>query len=360
MKRAACIALVALSGCSAIYDPGGFVRQVDGGRDGGMGGCTRALDCDDRRACNGVESCDFASGTCVPGAQALTGTPCSEGTGTVCVEGLCVAPVCGNTVIEPGEQCDDGANGNSSDGCTDECKIPCVSDLDCASLSNQCNRASCSVNVCVVTVITGTCSDNDPCTDGDACQNGLCRPTGPKDCTSFSNACSVGSCNPATGTCFSSPVNGGAACDDVDPCTTGTMCSSGACTGGAPTDCSPLNGACTMGLCDVAAGGCVASPINEGAACMGGSNVCQNGTCIPCGGIGQPCCAGSCSGTLSCANNICQDCGEPGEQCCGGATSCRSPATCSGANCCLPLGQPCTSDGQCCSLLCGGTCFIIG
>ena len=37
-------------------------------------------------------------------------------------------PVCGNAQVEPGEACDDGANGDDADGCDDRCQAPCGAD----------------------------------------------------------------------------------------------------------------------------------------------------------------------------------------------------------------------------------------
>jgi hypothetical protein len=79
------------------------------------------------------------------------------------------AAVCGNDDTEDGEDCDDGANGDDDDGCTDECTFTCVADLDCNDL-NACNGNETCVadtHVCIAgTPIT--CDDANFCTD-DAC-----------------------------------------------------------------------------------------------------------------------------------------------------------------------------------------------
>ena len=45
----------------------------------------------------------------------------------MCVDGVCVASVCGNSVVEPGEECDDG-NEDNTDGCLDTCKAASCGD----------------------------------------------------------------------------------------------------------------------------------------------------------------------------------------------------------------------------------------
>jgi cysteine-rich repeat protein len=59
------------------------------------------LSCDDNNACT-VDACNPATGLCT-------------NTGTC-------QPVCGNGIIEPGEQCDDG-NNNDLDGCRNNCTL---------------------------------------------------------------------------------------------------------------------------------------------------------------------------------------------------------------------------------------------
>ena len=37
-------------------------------------------------------------------------------------------PCCGDGIVNPNEDCDDGANGNPMDGCRDDCNIPSCGD----------------------------------------------------------------------------------------------------------------------------------------------------------------------------------------------------------------------------------------
>ena len=80
--------------------------------------------CNDGDPCTTVDAC--AGGTCV-GSGTLT---CNDG--NHCTSDTCqafvgcvytpITPCCGNTVVEAGEQCDDG-NTNNGDGCSSTCQI---------------------------------------------------------------------------------------------------------------------------------------------------------------------------------------------------------------------------------------------
>ena len=94
------------------------------------------------------------------------------------VTGVCDAPdVCGNSVVETGEACDDG-NNLPGDGCNAACLIEdnngtCSSDSDCAS--NNCNPATgmCEINVnCgngTLEVADGEACDDTNTMGGDGC-----------------------------------------------------------------------------------------------------------------------------------------------------------------------------------------------
>lgn len=120
------------------------------------------------------------------------------------------AALCGNLLLDEGEECDDGRNGDPDDGCRDDCTFSCRSHDDCddghacsidicdgethacehpletastlcrdslgeCDVAEYCDgtNAPCPVDV---TVDEGTgCDDGNPCTDPDACDGlGLC------------------------------------------------------------------------------------------------------------------------------------------------------------------------------------------
>jgi len=183
----------------------------------------RTVVCSDGNFCNGQESCN-ASGGCVPGT----------------------AP-----------DCDDG---------------------------NPCTTDTCDATAgCRHTPVAGACTDRNLCTTGDTCQQGACVGT-PVSCPDDGNACNgVDTCNPATGTCETSPPP---VCDDGNPCTDDT--------------------------CN-AASGCVhtnnSAPCDDGNPCTTG-DTCQGGTCVGTG----PVCG---NGVVECGEN-CDDGtrnGTPGDPC---------------------------------------------
>jgi cysteine-rich repeat protein len=118
-------------------------------------------------------------------------------------------PECGNEKLEDGEDCDDGANEDDKDGCTDQCKFSCLDPaLDCDEPAGNCVTAVCApsnsgqtcgsqiddtdlpddFNACTL----DTCFDgdplNEPVTDGIACDDGL---------GTDGDYCILGTCSPA-------------------------------------------------------------------------------------------------------------------------------------------------------------------
>jgi putative metal-binding protein len=51
----------------------------------------------------------------------------------------CVSATCGNGFVDQGEDCDDSANGDDADGCTDLCSFSCSVADDCGVDGNECN-----------------------------------------------------------------------------------------------------------------------------------------------------------------------------------------------------------------------------
>ncbi|MFC1482485.1 choice-of-anchor D domain-containing protein [Myxococcota bacterium] len=118
-------------------------------------------------------------------------------------------PDCGNGVVDAGEQCDDGANGNNCDGCLDDCTAhinTCGDGYLCGT--EQCddgaNGDACDGCLDDCTLFSNSCGDNFVCgteqcddgANGDDCDGCL------DDCTAHTNMCGDGI------------VCGGEACDD--------------------------------------------------------------------------------------------------------------------------------------------------
>lgn len=182
-------------------------------------------------------------------------------------------PVCGNTVLEAGEQCDAGASGSSC--CTATCQF----------------RPSGT-----------TCNDGNACTQVDACQAGVCLGSSPVVCTA-TDACRVaGVCNPTTGVCSQPAKPNGAACNDQNACTGTDTCQAGVCRGSSPVVC-PASGPCMSASCEPSTGACVEAAKPDGTTCSDAS-ACTNGDQC----VGGACASGAplvCNDAMSCTTDTC-------------------------------------------------------
>jgi cysteine-rich repeat protein len=121
-----------------------------------------------------------------------------------CYSGPYAATKCGNGVIDPLENCEDG---NQADGdcCSARCRLD-VAGTACTSDGNDCTDDVCNATgTCTHVPITSPCDAGNGCTIGDACAGGVCVP--------------------------GSPAPAGQACnDDLDPCTADVCDAAGTCT----------------------------------------------------------------------------------------------------------------------------------
>lgn len=160
--------------------------------------CALDAECDDTQPCNGTESC--VSGACVAGSALADGEVC--GTELACRGGSCASLLCGNMIIDQGEDCDDD-NLVAGDGCENDCTFTCSEDGDCRAM------------------------DMDVCDGSETCDLAThrCVPAAAPDCDD-EEACTVDTCDPIDG-CrndsssfdrdgdgFFAPTCGGNDCDD--------------------------------------------------------------------------------------------------------------------------------------------------
>lgn len=90
----------------------------------------------------------------------------------------------------------------------------------------------------------------------DTCAGGACAGTD-VDCSGLNDACNVGVCDPNDGSCVTQPANEGGPCDDGLLCTESDACAGGSCIGSAIPGCQKCGSAgecddgnpCTTGIC---------------------------------------------------------------------------------------------------------------
>lgn len=204
-----------------------------------MGGCNTTADdtlCSDGLACNGVESCNTASG-CIAGVP----LDCSDGS-------VCTSDSCSNTL-----------------GCQ-HAPISC-------SDGNACTTDSCdAVNGCSSVALS--CNDSNACTV-ETCDAALGCQSVALEC-SDGNACTVDSCNSATG-CSHTALS----CDDGNPCTTDscnatTGCSHIAASGGT-CSATPCSAYCSNPVTFL--GSFFSGNLGTGATCHQTSGTINGGNC---------------------------------------------------------------------------------
>jgi cysteine-rich repeat protein len=174
-RRAVCVA--AQCGDTIVTAP----EQCDDGNTVAGDGCENTCrfscetnaQCADTEPCNGAETCNVATHRCVRGTPLADSTAC--GTGRICRAGACTTTRCGNRIVEPGEQCDDG-NTVAGDGCENTCRFSCENNTQCAD-TEPCNGAE-TCNVTTHRCAPGTAlADNTTCGTGRVCRMAVCTAT---------------------------------------------------------------------------------------------------------------------------------------------------------------------------------------
>ena len=143
------------------------------------------------------------------------------------------AAVCGNGVVEDGEECDDGGT-EAGDCCSSTCQIesastvcrPSVGSCDVAEFCDG-GSATCPADA----FDPGLCDDGAFCTVGSTCVAGSCTPSVARDCSLAGDQCNIGVCDEASDSCQPQPVNDGAVCTDGNASTVSDVCTAGSCAG---------------------------------------------------------------------------------------------------------------------------------
>ena len=291
-----------------------------------------------------------------PGDDASVGDAGDDGNGISDVVGDGEKHVCGNGVLDPGEDCDNGPANGPGTGCEKDCSFTCTS----TSLTN-CN--------------TSACLKPPTCTAKHTCMSGAAIPTG--------GSCGTGMVCNAMGQCISAKcgdglVESGEECDNGAANGPGTGCESDChftCGGDEPTvhNCNSADPCTANGTCTTATHKCTPGMAkSDGTTCMTSmipTGICKSGKCVSasCGdGVveaGEQCDfgAGNGSGT-GCETDCMFSCPTLASTtgCTQPTDSCAGPDTCSAVTMGAEMGQKCVqgsplADGAACGT--GGHCM---
>lgn len=302
--------------------------------------------------------------------------------------------ICGNGIVERGEQCDDG-NTNSGDGCSAECRyegrLPsacanledgdacggnsvcldglcvepgCMEDADCASDGVCLTESRCDLR-------TYECTGGDTLPNGEVCDlggsNGVCLNGGcvTSDCEEDAE-CDNGNLCDGSEACVdnqcvagSAPANG-ASCGGGDLCLN-EVCITPSCV--ADADCSASNECALDGACDLSTYECTGGGnVADGTVCAvgGDDGVCLSGTCALVECLTDAECDNGlvCDGAERCVDYACvagtppadgASCGG-GDVCADGAcitAECLTNADCAPANTCFNAASCDTNTRRC-------------
>ncbi len=255
---------------------------------------------------------------------------------------LCTRPVCGNTLLEAGEECDS----HLFNGVTCEQRgFPGGGALNCNPVTCRIETNECSMNRCG----NGIIDRGEQCDKGNA---GRVPPVPPdleyQSCVSkgFPGGGTLGCSDTCqqfdTSRCIAQCGGGG------EPCCVGDR--QWVCNENSPLRCMQTGDAAPRCVrCGNA--GDVCCGMQGNLSCNPSTGIACNTTtqyCEACGGEGQQCCPGSgsgCSGGTVCnpGPNLCQMCGKTNTPCCQTGQLCEQPLVCNmfGANrTCQPLRIP--------------------
>jgi len=255
--------------------------------------CNDGLFCTTGDTCDGAGTCGGAPLDCSSAAtECFSGTACDEAN-DVCIP---ANPEPQGTACG-GDLCTNNGMCNGGGICTGMA-------VSCAQFDTECTVGVCDLtdgSCAAVNRLDGTgCDDGVACTSGDTCTAGSCGGTA-VDCSGLNSACVVGVCDATTGACGTSPVNEGGACDDADACTDIDLCAAGVCAGTAAVVCDDGN-SCSGDTCDPTLG-CVFTPLADGSACTDDALSCTTDACN----------AGVCENTLATGCLITNTCVADGD-----------------------------------------------
>lgn len=340
------------AGGGSAGNGGGTGSGGAGAGTGGSGGgnnCVSGDPCMVAAQCHiGQISCASGSPVCTDMGSAPNGTMCNDGNACTmtdsCVSGTCVGS---NSVSCPSpDQCHDLGVCNPATGiCSNPVKpngpscMPsdacytsgtCQADGSCLGTIPKCSGDVCDTGSCA----QGVCGsspkpDGTFCGTNDRCLGGVCTMCVDNvDCAPSGNPCHAGktSCASGTSVCVDmGSLQDFSNCSDGNACTLNDWCVSGACTGHASMKTCPMPSECQSAVtCDSSTGNCDVTNKPDGMACSFG--LCESGVCT-CGLSGGKCCypggaVTACGTGLQCSvesggpTGTCSPCGGSGQACC--------------------------------------------
>jgi cysteine-rich repeat protein len=262
---------------------GGTIFSDDQNLGGGNSVSCRCADADSNGQCDTPLQCASA-----PVLSGSTITP------TLIIQPYVDSPcTCGNGVLDPGEQCDDG-NVDNGDCCSAFCRFE-SSGGACPDDGSSCTTDQCDgAGSCIHTSKPSGAACLD---DGNACTTDQCdgagtcthsgKPSGTA-CLDDGNTCTTDQCNSA-GTCVHAPGNPGVACRAAGACQVAATCTG------------------TSAVCPPNSSQPDGTPCDDGNVCTSG-DVCSGGLCVGTPGACQLCCTSHSAprcGDTSCESCIC-------------------------------------------------------
>jgi hypothetical protein len=271
--------------------------------------------------------------------------------------------------VDPGEDCDDGRNGDPDDGCRDDCTYTCTEPADCDD-GDDCNGTeSCDTGM-------HTCTAGTPLADGTVCE------TSPRsiclDGSCVESVCGDGyidtgageSCDPpvsgeCSDTCHTLCTGDGDCDDDANMCNGDEYCNLG--TGECDHRNAPPDGEvcstdprqiCLAGTCQDSQCGDEFTDAGAGEVCDDGRNGdpddgCRDDCTFTCLAASQDT---DCDDAMACTLNVCEEsthtCSNPvitdtGVVCRASAGACDVAETCDGTNAACPADTVLSAGTEC-------------
>ncbi len=260
------------------------------------------------------------------------------------------AGVCGNGIVESGEECDPGGqlrcDGNPA-------LSACSTGAQCAGDTNCYFAFSCCKFNCQFVGQGASCFDGNECTVGDHCDNvGRCvGPFVPDGMPCSDGVFCNGTDSCQTGECAG---HGGDPCEASTDCQTACNEATDSCDSEPFVPCGDDGNACTDDVCN-ASGTCTHPARPAGAVCRPEAGVCDVAELCP--GGGAPCpvdaflangapCGDQCTTNGTCQTGACVD-GEP--LACDDGNGCNGVETCNPATGCVAGASLDCTDGNACT-----------